>query len=69
MPDRAVGRRGMIKIVDDERLIAKVCDMHYNQNMSQKTISEKLNLSRPTISRIITNGRERGIVNLLCWWQ
>ena len=54
----------MIKIVDDERLIAKVCDMHYNQNMSQKTISEKLNLSRPTISRIITNGRERGIVKI-----
>ncbi|MGI6108348.1 MAG: sugar-binding transcriptional regulator [Eubacteriaceae bacterium] len=54
----------MIKVVDDERLIAKVCDMYYNQNINQKTISEKLGLSRPTISRVIANGRERGIVRI-----
>lgn len=54
----------MKKIVDDERLMIKICDMHYNQNMSQKAIATALELSRPTISRIIANAREKGIVTI-----
>ena len=52
----------MKKVVDDERLMVKICDMYYNQDMNQKAISQQLGLSRPTVSRIISNGKERGIV-------
>jgi deoxyribonucleoside regulator len=54
----------MKKIVNDERLMIKICDMYYNQNLSQKSIATKLGLSRPTISRIISNARESGIVTI-----
>jgi deoxyribonucleoside regulator len=54
----------MKKVVDDERLMIKICDMYYNQDMNQKTISSKLGLSRPTISRIISNAKDSGIVTI-----
>lgn len=54
----------MKKVVDDERLMVKICNMYYNQDINQKTIAEQLDLSRPTVSRIITNARERGIVKI-----
>ena len=38
--------------------------MYYNQDMNQKTISSKLGLSRPTISRIISNAKDSGIVTI-----
>ncbi|MGL6292257.1 sugar-binding transcriptional regulator [Eubacterium aggregans] len=55
----------MKKVVDDERLMVKICDMYYNQDMNQKAISQQLGLSRPTVSRIISNGKERGIVKII----
>ncbi len=55
----------MKKVVDDERLMVKICDMYYNQDMNQKAISTQLGLSRPTVSRIISNGKERGIVKII----
>lgn len=54
----------MKKVIDDERLMVKVCDMYYNQDMNQKAISEQLGLSRPTISRMISNAKEQGIVTI-----
>lgn len=54
----------MVKVVNDKRLITKVCTMHYIDNMSQKQIAEALGLSRPTISRMIANGRKLGIVEI-----
>ena len=54
----------MKNIVNDERLMIKICDMYYNQNLSQKSIATKLGLSRPTISRIISNARAAGVVTI-----
>ncbi|MDD2414279.1 MAG: sugar-binding transcriptional regulator [Eubacteriaceae bacterium] len=54
----------MKKVVDDERLMVKICDMYYNQDMNQKTISTQLGLSRPTISRIINNAKDQGVVKI-----
>ena len=54
----------MKKIVDDIRLMAKICDMYYNKEMDQKAIAKQLKLSRPTISRLIQNAREQGIVKI-----
>lgn len=55
----------MKKVIDDERLMVKICDMYYNQDLNQKVIATQLGLSRPTVSRIISNGRERGIVKII----
>jgi deoxyribonucleoside regulator len=54
----------MKKVIDDERLMVKICDMYYNQDMNQKAIATQLGLSRPTVSRIIAGARERGIVKI-----
>ena len=58
------GKR-MKKIVDDPRLIAKICEMYYNQDMNQTIIAKELSLSRPTVSRLIQSGREQGIVKII----
>jgi len=55
----------MKKVVDDERLMVKICEMYYNQELNQKLIATELGLSRPTISRILQNAKEQGIVKII----
>lgn len=54
----------MRKVVDDPRLMIKVCDMYYNRNISQQQIAKMMNLSRPTVSRVLSLAREQGIVKI-----
>lgn len=54
----------MKKIVDDVHLMVKVCDLYYNQNINQQQIAKSLNLSRPTVSRLLASAREQGIVQI-----
>ena len=54
----------MKKVVDNTRLMIKVCDLYYNQNISQQQIGRQLNLSRPTVSRLLSSARELGIVQI-----
>lgn len=54
----------MRKIVDDMRLMIKVCDLYYNHNVSQQQIAGMLSLSRPTISRLLSSSKEKGIVQI-----
>ena len=54
----------MKKVVDNTRLMIKVCDLYYNQNISQQEIGKQLNLSRPTVSRLLSSARELGIVQI-----
>ncbi|MBQ7839494.1 MAG: sugar-binding transcriptional regulator [Lachnospiraceae bacterium] len=54
----------MKKVVDDARLMIKVCDLYYNQNISQQQIADMLSLSRPTVSRLLSSAREQGIVEI-----
>jgi DNA-binding transcriptional regulator LsrR (DeoR family) len=55
----------MKKVVDDIRLMIKVCDMYYNQECSQQKIATELNLSRPTVSRLLSSAREQGVVKII----
>ena len=43
----------MRKVIDDPRLMVRVCDLYYNQGISQQQIAKDLNLSRPTVSRVL----------------
>ena len=45
----------MQKMVDDARLMIKVCDLYYNQNIGQQQIADMLHISRPTVSRVLTD--------------
>ena len=54
----------MKKIVDDVRLIFKCCSLYYQDGLGQKEICELLGISRPTVSRMLTIGKERGIVRI-----
>ena len=60
------GGKGFVmkKIVDDVRLIFKCCSLYYQDGLGQKEICELLGISRPTVSRMLTIGRERGIVRI-----
>jgi DNA-binding transcriptional regulator LsrR (DeoR family) len=54
----------MKKIVDDERLIYKVCSLYYQDNMNQKEIGDYLGVSRSSVLRMLQKGRESGIVTI-----
>ncbi len=53
-----------MSIVDNYRLMIKICEMHYLQNLSQKEISSRLSISRPQISRILAQARADGVVDI-----
>ena len=48
----------MKKIVDDWRLIYKVCSLYYEDDMRQQEISDYLGISRATISRMLQKEKE-----------
>ena len=50
----------MRKVIDDPRLMVRVCDLYYNQGISQQQIAKDLNLSRPTVSRVLALAKEQG---------
>ena len=54
----------MKKIIDDVRLIFKCCSLYYLDGLGQKEICETLGISRPTVSRMLSIGKERGIVRI-----
>lgn len=49
----------------DTSLIVAVSRLYYEQGMSQSAIGKELSLSRSNVSRILTQARERGIVEIL----
>ena len=53
-----------MEITENERVTIKVCELYYKDNLSQKEISGRLGISRPQISRILTNARANNIVTI-----
>lgn len=54
----------MRKIVDDHRLIYKCCSLYYEDNWGQNQIAEYLGISKSSVSRMLKQGRELGIVEI-----
>lgn len=54
----------MKKIVDDERLIYKVCSLYYQDNMNQQEVGDFLGVSRSSVLRMLQKGRDLGIVTI-----
>jgi DNA-binding transcriptional regulator LsrR (DeoR family) len=54
-----------IKLKDDKyKLLSQVAYMYFIEDISQQEISEKLGIYRTTISRLIKEAREKGIVEI-----
>lgn len=50
---------------DENKLLFKIAQMYYEQDMTQSQISKELNIYRTTISRMLKKIREKGIVNIV----
>lgn len=48
----------------DLRLMSKVSSLYYVQDLKQRQIAERLHLSRPKVSRLLQQARDRGIVQI-----
>jgi DNA-binding transcriptional regulator LsrR (DeoR family) len=46
------------------RLLAKIAEMYYADGLSQQEIAERIRLSRPSISRLLVDARQAGIVEI-----
>lgn len=49
---------------DKVNLLVNIARLYYDSNYSQQMIAEKLNISRPYVSKLINEARERGIVEI-----
>ena len=50
--------------MDNERMILKILEMYYKQELTQSEISKRLNISRPTVSRSINKAKRNGYVEI-----
>lgn len=46
------------------RLMTKISIMYYHEGLSQQQITDKLNISRSQVSRMLSNARSEGIVDI-----
>lgn len=51
-------------ITDDIRIVIKVCQLYYEENLSQKEISAQLGISRPQISRLLASAKTNNVVSI-----
>ncbi|MFZ7119468.1 MAG: sugar-binding transcriptional regulator [Eubacteriaceae bacterium] len=47
-----------------KNLLVKVAELYYNQNMNQQQIANKLKISRVKVSRLLSEAKNRGIVQI-----
>lgn len=59
--------RPTVSMGNDDRngIISKIARLYYLEDMNQKKIGEKLNISLATVSRNLTRAKERGIVEIV----
>lgn len=49
---------------EEEKLLIKIAEMYYLENKTQNEISKELNIHRTTISRLLKQSREKGVVKI-----
>ncbi|BEU87004.1 sugar-binding transcriptional regulator [Selenomonas sp. TAMA-11512] len=54
----------MRRLVDDPRLMWKCCSLYYQDGLGQQEVAQALGISRPTVSRMLKNGRDSGMVRI-----
>src|SRR5690606_23807939 len=63
---RVFASEGRVTMQDYERmaLLAQIAELYYMQNMSQAEIAHRFGFSRSKVSRLITESRETGTVQI-----
>lgn len=51
-------------IEERRRLLAEIASLYYEQDLSQAEIAERLGLSRSNVSRLLTEARQEGVVEI-----
>ena len=46
-------------------LLVRISELYYQQNLSQQDISKITGISRPTISRLLDEAKETGVVEII----
>ncbi len=46
-------------------MLAKVASLYYEKNLTQAEIADRLNISRPQVSRLLAEGRQEGVVEII----
>lgn len=54
----------MRKLVGDMRLMVKCCTLYYEEQLNQNQIAAVLEISRPTVSRLLKEAKETGVVKI-----
>lgn len=57
----AVERRSLS---ENDRLILKVARLYYGHDMTQAQIAQRMGFSRPKVSKLLADGRDRGLVKI-----
>ncbi len=52
------------KLPEDSELLVTAATMYYEHDASQQQIAERLGVSRPTVSRLLSRARDEGIVRI-----
>ena len=55
----------MKKIIDDERMMLRVCDLYYNRDISQSDIARLMEISRPTVAKLLQSAKQKEIVKII----
>ena len=48
-----------MSILDDTRIMIKICKLYYQQELNQSRIAEIMGVSRPTVSKYLTLAKEK----------
>ena len=54
----------MPKVSERSELLAQVAHLYFDKNLNQRAIAERLGVSHSSISRLLTQAREQGIVEI-----
>lgn len=52
-------------VTDSEHLLVQASRLYYEQNMTQAEIGRRLNTSRSTVSRLLQEARDTGVVRVV----
>ncbi|WP_426428674.1 sugar-binding transcriptional regulator [Staphylococcus equorum] len=53
-----------MSILNDTRVMIKICKLYYQQELNQSKIAEIIGVSRPTVSKYLTLAKQKGIVEI-----
>lgn len=55
----------MKKIVNNERMMLRVCDLYYNRDISQSDIAKLMDISRPTVAKLLKSAKQKRVVEII----